>query len=58
MAEEMQHDLHHDQLQAVGKALDALLLTVHQLTCRHNEMIQAMDQAVQEVNTHSFFDFP
>ncbi|KAJ5605102.1 hypothetical protein N7510_010256 [Penicillium lagena] len=38
IAPEMQQDLHHDQLQAVGKAFDALLLTVYQLSCRTNEL--------------------
>ncbi|KAJ5108715.1 hypothetical protein N7456_005390 [Penicillium angulare] len=41
IAEEMQPDLHHpDQLQAVGKAFDALLLTLYRLTNRHNDLKQ------------------
>ncbi|KAJ5312938.1 hypothetical protein PENANT_c018G11013 [Penicillium antarcticum] len=45
---EMQPDLQHDQLQAVGKAFDALLLTVYRLTHRQNEMFQHMDKVFKE----------
>ncbi|KAJ5431898.1 hypothetical protein N7445_008396 [Penicillium cf. griseofulvum] len=45
---EMQPDLHHDQLEAVGKAFDALLLTVYQLTHRQNELLQHMDNVFKE----------
>ncbi|KAJ5895543.1 hypothetical protein N7495_007234 [Penicillium taxi] len=38
ITEDTQPDLHSDQLQAVGKAFDALLLTLYQLTNRHNEL--------------------
>ncbi|KAJ5951755.1 uncharacterized protein N7479_010168 [Penicillium vulpinum] len=44
---EMQPD-HHDQLEAVGKAFDALLLTVYQLTHRQNELLQHMDNVFKE----------
>ncbi|KGO77128.1 hypothetical protein PITC_023700 [Penicillium italicum] len=45
---EMQPDLHHDQLEAVGKAFDALLLTVYRLTHRQNELFQHMDNVFKE----------
>lgn len=48
---EMQPDLHHDQLEAVGKAFDALLLTVYRLTHRQNELFKHMDEVSKEVNT-------
>ncbi|KAJ5355752.1 hypothetical protein N7517_010361 [Penicillium concentricum] len=48
MIAEMQPDLHHDQLEAVGKAFDALLLTVYQLTHRQNELLQHMDNVFKE----------
>ena len=51
---EMQPDLQHDQLQAVGKAFDALLLTVYRLTHRQNELLQHMDNVFKEVNTPFF----
>jgi hypothetical protein len=51
---EMQPDLQYDQLQAVGKAFDALLLTVYRLTHRQNELFQHMDNVFKEVNTHFF----
>jgi hypothetical protein len=54
---EMQPDLQYDQLQAVGKAFDALLLTVYRLTHRQNELFQHMDNVFKEVNTHFFFFF-
>ncbi|KAJ5659062.1 hypothetical protein N7507_005513 [Penicillium longicatenatum] len=38
IAEEMQPDLHLNQLEAVGKAFDALLLTLYRLTNRNNEL--------------------
>ncbi|OGE49978.1 hypothetical protein PENARI_c019G05836 [Penicillium arizonense] len=45
---EMQPDLQYDQLQAVGKAFDALLLTVYRLTHRQNELFQHMDNVFKE----------
>lgn len=45
---EMQPDLHHDQLEAVGKAFDALLLTVYRLTHRQNELFQHMDNVFKQ----------
>ena len=57
MIAEMQPDLHHDQLEAVGKAFDALLLTVYRLTHRQNELLLHMDNVFKQVNTHSSF-FP
>jgi hypothetical protein len=47
----MQPDLHRDQLEAVGTAFDALLLTVYRLTHRQNELLQHMDDVYKEVNT-------
>lgn len=58
MIAEMQPDLHHDQLEAVGKAFDALLLTVYRLTHRQNELFQHMDNVFKQVNTHSFLPLP
>ena len=55
MIAEMQPDLHHDQLEAVGKAFDALLLTVYRLTHRQNELLQHMDNVFKQVNTHPSF---
>lgn len=49
---EMQPDLHHDQLEAVGEAFDALLLTVYRLTHRQNELFQHMDNVFKQVNTY------
>lgn len=49
---EMQPDLHHDQLQAVGEAFDALLLTVYRLTHRQNELLQHTENVYKEVNTY------
>ncbi|CAI7633760.1 unnamed protein product [Penicillium crustosum] len=48
MIAEMQPDLHHDQLEAVGKAFDALLLTVYRLTHRQNELFQHMDNVFKQ----------
>ncbi|KAK9860222.1 hypothetical protein MYU51_010617 [Penicillium brevicompactum] len=45
---EMQPDLPNDQLDAVGKAFDALLLTVYRLTHRQNELFQHMDNVFKE----------
>lgn len=55
---EMQPDLHHDQLEAVGEAFDALLLTVYRLTHRQNELFQHMDNVFKQVNTHPHFPSP
>lgn len=52
---EMQPDLQHDQLQAVGKAFDALLLTVYRLTHRQNELFQHMDTVFKEVRAFCLF---
>lgn len=49
---EMQPDLHNDQLDAVGQAFDALLLTVYRLTHRQNELFQHMDNFFKEVRMH------
>lgn len=51
---EMQPDLHNEQLDAVGKAFDALLLTVFRLTHRQNELFQHMDNVFKEVRTTPF----
>ncbi|KAJ5262424.1 hypothetical protein N7534_005378 [Penicillium rubens] len=48
MIAEMQPDLHHDQLEAVGKAFDALLLTVYRLTHRQNELLLHMDNVFKQ----------
>ncbi|KAJ5558098.1 hypothetical protein N7535_009585 [Penicillium sp. DV-2018c] len=45
---EMQPDLHRDQLEAVGTALDALLLTVYRLTHRQNELFQHLDDVYKQ----------
>lgn len=44
-----QPDLHQDQLQAVGKAFDALLLTLFRLTHRHNDLKQYTEEAFKQV---------
>ena len=46
---QMQPDLHEDQLQAVGKAFDALLLTLYRLTHRHNDLKQYTHEAFKQV---------
>lgn len=51
LAEEAQLDPHLDQLQAVGKAFDALLLTLYRLTHRHNELKQHTEEVFKQVNT-------
>lgn len=51
LAEEAQSDPHLDQLQAVGKAFDALLLTLYRLTHRHNELKQHTEEVFKQVNT-------
>lgn len=50
-----QPDLHQDQLQAVGKAFDALLLTLYRLTHRHNDLKQYTQEAFKQVLTPSHF---
>lgn len=55
LAEEAQSDPHLDQLQAVGKAFDALLLTLYRLTHRHNELKQHTEEVFKQVNTHRLF---
>lgn len=54
IAEETQEDLHVDQLQAVGKAFDALLLTLYRLTHRHNELKQHTEEVFKQVHIHYF----
>lgn len=54
IAEEMQPDLHVDQLQAVGKAFDALLLTLYRLTNRHNDLKEHAEDMFKQVNTPFF----
>lgn len=49
---QMQPDPHQDQLQAVGKAFDALLLTLYRLTHRHNDLKQYTEVAFKEVLSH------
>lgn len=51
ISEKPQQDLHLDQLQAVGKAFDALLLTLYRLTHRHNELKQYTEELFNQVNT-------
>lgn len=50
VADEPQPDLHPDQLQAVGKAFDALLLTLYRLTHRHNELKQHTEEIFRQVH--------
>lgn len=51
IADEAQPDLHLDQLQAVGKAFDALLLTIYRLTHRHDELKQHTEEIFKQVYT-------
>lgn len=53
MTEELQSqpDSHLDQLQAVGKAFDALLLTLYRLTHRHNELKHHTEEISKQVFT-------
>lgn len=44
-------DPHQDQLQAVGKAFDALLLTLYRLTHRHNDLKKYTEEAFKQVLT-------
>lgn len=48
-------DPHQDQLQAVGKAFDALLLTLYRLTNRHNDLKQHSEDVFKQVNTPLLF---
>ncbi|KAJ5778608.1 hypothetical protein N7520_001854 [Penicillium odoratum] len=48
ISEEMRPDLHQDQLEAVGKAFDALLLTLYRLTNRHNELKQHTEDVFKQ----------
>ncbi|CAI7581712.1 unnamed protein product [Penicillium pancosmium] len=41
-------DPHQDQLQAVGKAFDALLLTLYRLTNRHNDLKQHSEDVFKQ----------
>jgi hypothetical protein len=50
-----QPDLHQDQLQAVGKAFDALLLTLFRLTHRHNDLKQYTEEAFKQVLAPLFY---
>ena len=54
IAEEMQPELHLNQLEAVGKAFDALLLTLYRLTNRHNELKQYTEDVFKQVNIPPF----
>lgn len=51
----MQPDLHNDQLVAVNRAFDSLLLTVYQLTHRQNEICQYMDEVFEKVRSILFY---
>ena len=51
VVEEVQPDPHLDQLQAVGKAFDALLLTLYRLTNRHNELKAHTEEIFKQVIT-------
>lgn len=42
-------DPHQDQLQAVGKAFDALLLTLYRLTNRHNDLKHHAEDVFKQV---------
>lgn len=42
-------DPHLDQLQAVGKAFDALLLTLYRLTNRHNDLKHHAEDVFKQV---------
>ncbi|KAJ5109769.1 hypothetical protein N7532_002414 [Penicillium argentinense] len=44
-------DPQSDQLQAVGKAFDALLLTLYRLTNRHNDLKQHAEEVFKEYST-------
>ncbi|KAJ5979957.1 hypothetical protein N7481_007255 [Penicillium waksmanii] len=50
-------DPRQDQLQAVGKAFDALLLTLYRLTNRHNDLKQHSEDVFKQVITPFFFVF-
>lgn len=52
LADEAHADPQLDQLQAVGKAFDALLLTLYRLTHRHNELKQHTEEVFNQVNIH------
>lgn len=54
IAEETQPELHLDQLHAVGKAFDALLLTLYRRTHRHNELKQHTQEVFKQVHIHCF----
>lgn len=58
ITEEVQLDLHLDQFQAVGKAFDALLLTLYRLTHRHNELKEHSESMFKEVYTVSPSIYP
>jgi len=51
LTDEAQLDPHLDQLQAVGKAFDALLLTLYRLTHRHNDLKQHTEEVFRQVNS-------
>lgn len=57
IAEDLQPDLHLEQLQAVGKAFDALLLTLYRLTHRHNELKQHSEDVFKQVILFFSFTF-
>lgn len=45
----IEDDPHQDRLQAVGKALDALLLTLYRLTNRHNDLKHHTEHVFKQV---------
>lgn len=54
ISEDANPDLHSDQLQAVGQAFDALLLTLYRLTNRHNQLKQYAEELFKEVREPSY----
>ncbi|KAJ6151833.1 hypothetical protein N7470_006961 [Penicillium chermesinum] len=48
MQPDQQSDANSDPLQAVGKAFDALLLTIYRLTNRHNDLKQHAEEMFQQ----------
>lgn len=45
----IEDDPHQDRLQAVGKAFDALLLTLYRLTNRHNDLKHHTEDVFKQV---------
>lgn len=58
MQPDLQSDSQSDQLQAVGKAFDALLLTLYRLTNRHNDLKQHAEDVFHQVNPPLCFHPP